>query len=100
MRAKADIREEQLADGWTVTKDHSLSAVGHHPRCSLADLAVEVLTLSAGSPPAPTPVVLAAHQRANTALVEIEILNGPKVASCTIWRPDHRAYLAGRSAAR
>jgi len=46
---KASIR--QLADGWTiVTKDHSLSAQWEHTVLVTAD-GVEVLTVSAGSPP-------------------------------------------------
>ena len=48
---KRDIR--QLADGWTiVTADHSLSAQWEHTVLVTAD-SVEVLTLSAGSPPPP-----------------------------------------------
>jgi methionyl aminopeptidase len=48
---KRDIR--QLADGWTiVTADHSLSAQWEHT-VLVTDDAFEVLTLSAGSPPAP-----------------------------------------------
>jgi methionyl aminopeptidase len=43
----------QLADGWTVvTKDHSLSAQWEHTVLVTAD-GWEVLTLSAGAPPAP-----------------------------------------------
>jgi methionyl aminopeptidase len=46
---KAGIR--QLADGWTiVTKDHSLSAQWEHT-VLVTDDGVEVLTVSAGSPP-------------------------------------------------
>jgi len=48
---KAGIR--QLADGWTVvTKDHSLSAQWEHTVLVTQD-GFEVLTLSAGAPPAP-----------------------------------------------
>jgi methionyl aminopeptidase len=48
---KRDIR--QLADGWTiVTADHSLSAQWEHT-VLVTDDAYEVLTVSAGSPPAP-----------------------------------------------
>lgn len=48
---KPDIR--QLADGWTiVTKDHSLSAQWEHTVLVTAT-GNEVLTLSAGAPPAP-----------------------------------------------
>jgi methionyl aminopeptidase len=48
---KRDIR--QLADGWTiVTADHSLSAQWEHT-VLVTDEAFEVLTISAGSPPAP-----------------------------------------------
>ncbi len=47
---KADIR--QLADGWTiVTKDHSLSAQWEHT-VLVTETGYEVLTLSAGTPPA------------------------------------------------
>ncbi len=53
---KRDIR--QLADGWTiVTADHSLSAQWEHTVLVTGD-AVEVLTLSAGSPPPPAFVKL------------------------------------------
>jgi methionyl aminopeptidase len=49
---KAGIR--QLADGWTVvTRDHSLSAQWEHT-ILVTDTGHEVLTLSAGAPPAPT----------------------------------------------
>ena len=48
---KAGIR--QLADGWTVvTKDHSLSAQWEH-MVLVTDTGFEVLTVSAGTPPAP-----------------------------------------------
>lgn len=48
---KAAIR--QLADGWTVvTKDHTLSAQWEHT-VLVTDSGFEVLTLSAGTPPAP-----------------------------------------------
>jgi methionyl aminopeptidase len=48
---KAGIR--QLADGWTVvTKDHSLSAQWEHT-VLVTDAGFEVLTVSAGTPPAP-----------------------------------------------
>jgi len=48
---KAEIRE--LADGWTiVTKDHSLSAQWEHTVLVTPD-GHEVLTTSAGTPPAP-----------------------------------------------
>ena len=48
---RPDIR--QLADGWTiVTKDHSLSAQWEHT-VVVNDEGFEVLTLSAGTPPAP-----------------------------------------------
>lgn len=48
---KADIR--QLADGWTiVTKDHSLSAQWEHT-VLVTPGGFEVMTLSAGAPPAP-----------------------------------------------
>jgi len=48
---KRDIR--QLADGWTiVTADHSLSAQWEHT-VLVTERSVEVLTLSAGSPPPP-----------------------------------------------
>jgi len=48
---KAAIRE--LADGWTiVTKDHSLSAQWEHT-VAVTPAGFEVLTLSAGAPPAP-----------------------------------------------
>jgi methionyl aminopeptidase len=48
---RREIRE--LADGWTiVTKDHSLSAQWEHT-VLVTDSGVEVLTVSAGSPPAP-----------------------------------------------
>ncbi len=48
---KAGIR--QLADGWTVvTKDHTLSAQGEHTGL-VTDDGFEVLTVSAGAPPAP-----------------------------------------------
>ena len=48
---RKDIR--QLADGWTiVTKDHSLSAQWEHT-VLVSETGYEVLTLSAGSPPAP-----------------------------------------------
>ena len=51
---KAGIRE--LADGWTiVTKDHSLSAQWEHT-VAVTDSGVEVLTVSAGAPPAPPSV--------------------------------------------
>jgi methionyl aminopeptidase len=54
---KRDIR--QLADGWTiVTADHSLSAQWEHT-VLVTEQAVEVLTLSAGSPPAPAFVATA-----------------------------------------
>ena len=50
---RREIRE--LADGWTiVTKDHSLSAQWEHT-VLVTDSGFEVLTLSAGSPPAPEP---------------------------------------------
>jgi len=50
---KAGIRE--LADGWTiVTKDHSLSAQWEHT-VLVTETGFEVLTLSAGTPPAPKP---------------------------------------------
>jgi methionyl aminopeptidase len=43
----------QLADGWTVvTRDHSLSAQWEHT-ILVTDTGYEVLTLSAGAPPAP-----------------------------------------------
>ena len=49
---KRDIR--MLGDGWTVvTKDHSLSAQWEHT-VLVTETGYEVLTLSAGSPPAPT----------------------------------------------
>jgi methionyl aminopeptidase len=49
---RREIRE--LADGWTiVTKDHSLSAQWEHT-VVVTETGVEVLTLSAGSPPPPT----------------------------------------------
>jgi methionyl aminopeptidase len=45
----------QLADGWTVvTKDHSLSAQWEHTVLVTAT-GYEVLTVSAGTPPAPQP---------------------------------------------
>jgi methionyl aminopeptidase len=45
----------QLADGWTVvTKDHSLSAQWEHT-VLVAPTGFEVLTVSAGTPPAPEP---------------------------------------------
>jgi len=48
---KAAIRE--LADGWTiVTKDHSLSAQWEHT-VAVTDSGFEVMTRSAGAPPAP-----------------------------------------------
>jgi len=48
---KAAIRE--LADGWTiVTKDHSLSAQWEHT-VAVTDSGYEVMTRSAGTPPAP-----------------------------------------------
>ena len=48
---RRDIRE--MADGWTiVTKDHSLSAQWEHT-VVVTPTGVEVLTLSAGSPPPP-----------------------------------------------
>jgi len=48
---KAAIRE--LADGWTiVTKDHSLSAQWEHT-IAVTDSGYEVMTRSAGAPPAP-----------------------------------------------
>jgi methionyl aminopeptidase len=48
---RREIRE--LADGWTiVTKDHSLSAQWEHT-VLVTEGGVEVLTVSAGSPPAP-----------------------------------------------
>jgi methionyl aminopeptidase len=48
---RREIRE--LADGWTiVTKDHSLSAQWEHT-VLVTDEGFEVLTQSAGSPPAP-----------------------------------------------
>ena len=48
---KAAIRE--LADGWTiVTKDHSLSAQWEHT-VLVTETGAEVLTVSAGTPPAP-----------------------------------------------
>ena len=48
---KPGIRE--LADGWTiVTKDHSLSAQWEHT-VAVTPSGFEVLTVSAGSPPAP-----------------------------------------------
>jgi len=48
---KRDIR--QLGDGWTiVTKDHSLSAQWEHT-IAVTEHGFDVLTLSAGSPPAP-----------------------------------------------
>jgi methionyl aminopeptidase len=48
---RREIRE--LADGWTiVTKDHSLSAQWEHTVC-VTPAGVEVLTLSAASPPPP-----------------------------------------------
>jgi len=48
---RREVRE--LADGWTiVTKDHSLSAQWEHT-VLVTDSGVEVLTVSAGSPPAP-----------------------------------------------
>ena len=51
---KRDIR--QLADGWTiVTADHSLSAQWEHTVLATPE-GFEVLTLSAGSPPAPAGV--------------------------------------------
>jgi methionyl aminopeptidase len=47
---KPGIRE--LADGWTiVTKDHSLSAQWEHT-VAVTEQGYEVLTLSAGAPPA------------------------------------------------
>jgi len=50
---KAGIR--QLGDGWTVvTKDHSLSAQWEHT-ILVTESGFEVLTLSAGAPPAPAP---------------------------------------------
>src|SRR5256714_2953877 len=53
---KRDIR--QLADGWTiVTADHSLSAQWGHT-LPVTEQAVEVLTLSAGSPPPPAFVAI------------------------------------------
>src|SRR5436853_2432512 len=49
---KPAIRE--LADGWTiVTKDHSLSAQWEHT-VAVTEQAYEVLTVSAGTPPAPS----------------------------------------------
>jgi methionyl aminopeptidase len=49
---KRDIR--QLSDGWTiVTKDHSLSAQWEHT-IAVTENGFDVLTLSAGSPPAPS----------------------------------------------
>ena len=49
---KSDIR--QLADGWTVvTKDHSLSAQWEHTVAVTAQ-GYEVMTLSSGTPPAPS----------------------------------------------
>jgi len=48
---KAAISE--LPDGWTiVTKDRSLSAQWEHTVC-VTETGVEVLTLSAGTPPCP-----------------------------------------------
>ncbi len=53
---KRDIRE--LGDGWTiVTKDRSLSAQWEHT-ILVTDTGYEVLTLSAGSPPAPAVVTV------------------------------------------
>jgi methionyl aminopeptidase len=50
---RADIR--QLADGWTiVTKDHSLSAQWEHTVLVTGD-GHEVLTVSRGTPPPPSP---------------------------------------------
>jgi methionyl aminopeptidase len=47
----------QLADGWTVvTKDHSLSAQWEHT-VLVTPTGYEVLTVSAGTPPAPKPEV-------------------------------------------
>jgi methionyl aminopeptidase len=61
---RREIRE--LADGWTiVTKDHSLSAQWEHTVLVTAS-GVEVLTLSAGSPPPPA-LVAAAFQGAGAA---------------------------------
>jgi methionyl aminopeptidase len=49
---RADIRA--LADGWTiVTKDHSLSAQWEHTVLVTAD-GYEIMTVSAGTPPAPS----------------------------------------------
>ena len=51
---KAAISE--LPDGWTIiTKDRSLSAQWEHT-VLVTETGVEVLTLSAGAPPRPTPV--------------------------------------------
>ena len=51
---KATIKE--LADGWTiVTKDHSLSAQWEHT-VLVTETGYEVLTVSAGSPPAPASI--------------------------------------------
>jgi methionyl aminopeptidase len=45
-----------MSDGWTVvTKDHSLSAQWEHTVLVTAD-GFEILTLSGGSPPPPTPL--------------------------------------------
>jgi methionyl aminopeptidase len=56
---RREIRE--LADGWTiVTKDHSLSAQWEHT-VLVTETGVEVLTVSAGSPPLPALALDAAH---------------------------------------
>ena len=55
---RKDIKE--MGDGWTiVTKDHSLSAQWEHT-ILVTETGYEVLTLSAGSPPAPAFVTAAA----------------------------------------
>jgi methionyl aminopeptidase len=44
---------KELADGWTiVTKDHSLSAQWEHT-VLVTETGYEIMTLSAGTPPAP-----------------------------------------------
>jgi methionyl aminopeptidase len=64
---RREIRE--LADGWTiVTKDHSLSAQWEHT-VLVTDSGVEVLTLSAGTQPAPSSVAARLNKTPNLAAV-------------------------------
>jgi methionyl aminopeptidase len=64
---RREIRE--LADGWTiVTKDHSLSAQWEHT-VLVTDSGVEVLTLSAGTQPAPSTVAARLNKTPNLAAV-------------------------------